>query len=128
MAADELVRDFVLASHGDLGKVRSMLVEHPELLELEHDWGPQGGLENAIGAASHVGNREIAEFLISRGAMPTICTWAMLGRRDQVAAALEADPGQANARGAHGITVLFHTAMSGDTGKAPRLATLTRAA
>ena len=43
-----------------------------------------------------------------------IYTAAMLGRRDEVTRLLAADPGLAKARGAHGIPLLPHAAMSGD--------------
>src|SRR5262249_38835705 len=75
---------------------------------------PMGGLESGIGAAAHVGNRAIAEFFLAQGVSPTICVMAMLGRIDAVRAMLAQDPALANARGAHGITVMFHTAMSGE--------------
>jgi len=38
----------------------------------------------------------------------------MLGKREDVKAFLQQDSALANARGAHGITVMFHAAMSGD--------------
>jgi ankyrin repeat protein len=110
----ETVREFIIASHFNLEKVKSMLAEQPDLLTVEYDWGPNG-LEDGLGAASHVGNRPIAEFFLSQGVPLTMCAAAMLGRIDDVKAFLAADPAQARARGAHGIPVLFHAAMSGDT-------------
>src|SRR3954453_17117025 len=109
----ELIKDFVMASHFDLAKVQAMLKDRPDLLNVEYDWGPQGGTENGIGAAAHVGNRPIAEFFLAQGVPSNICVAAMLGQVDQVKAFLESDPALANARGAHGITVMFHAAMSG---------------
>lgn len=109
----ELIREFVVASHGDLTRVKEMLAAHPALLRVEFDWGP-GGREDGIGAAGHVGNREIAEFFLAQGVPLNICVSAMLGRLDKVNRFLTSDPALANARGAHGITVMFHAAMSGD--------------
>jgi ankyrin repeat protein len=109
----ELIRDFVLSSHGNLKKVETLLAETPALLNAQHDWG-EGGFEDGLGAAAHVGNRAIAEFLLEKGAPLTICAAAMLGRVDDVKAFLAADPLAANARGAHGITLMFHTALSGN--------------
>jgi ankyrin repeat protein len=37
----------------------------------------------------------------------------MLGRADEVRAAVDADPTQANAAGAHGIPILFHACIGG---------------
>jgi ankyrin repeat protein len=111
---NELVREYVIAAHFDLPKVKSMLTEHPDLLTVFYDWGAQGGLEDGIGAAAHVGNRENAEFFLSQGVPTNICVAAMLGDTATVRRFLDKDPAQANARGAHGIPVLFHAAMSGN--------------
>jgi ankyrin repeat protein len=113
-SSPDLVKAFVMASHGDLDTVRTMLTAHPELLNVEYDWGAAGGLEAPIGAAAHVGNRAIAEFLLDKGAPSNICVAAMLGKKDEIKAALDQDSTLANARGAHGIPVMFHAAMSGN--------------
>jgi ankyrin repeat protein len=110
----EMVKEFVIASHFDLPKVQAMLKDEPALLTVVHDWG-ESGLEDGIGAAAHVGNRKIAEFFLAQGVPLNICVAAMLGRAEDVKAFLELDPALANARGAHGIPVMFHAAMSGNT-------------
>lgn len=109
----ELIREFVMAAHFNLPKVQEMLAENPALLRAEHDWG-ESGLEDGLGAASHVGNRTIAEFFLAQGVPLTMCTAAMLGRLEDVKAFLQQDPALANARGAHEIPVMFHAAMSGN--------------
>lgn len=114
MADAETIKAFVLASHFDLGKVQIMLAEDSTLLMAAHEWGP-GDLENGIGAAAHVGNKAIAEYLLAQGAAENICTAAMLGQLDAVQQYLDTDPTLANARGAHGISVMFHAVMSGST-------------
>jgi uncharacterized protein len=96
------------------------LAEHPAMLTVEYDWGA-GGREDAIGAAAHVGNREIAEFFLAQGIPNNICVAAMLGKVGDVQRFLKLDPALANARGAHGILVMFHTAMSGNTAIAQAL-------
>jgi len=106
----ELVEEFVIAAHGNLEKVQQMLPQHPELLNIP--WARFN--ETPLAAASHTGRRAIAEYLLAAGAPLTVCCAAMLGRTDDVAAFLAADPALANARGAHGIPILFHTAMSGN--------------
>lgn len=116
----ELVRDFVIASHSDLNKVKSMLAEYPALLNVEHQWG-ENDFENGIGAAAHVGNRAIVEFFLAQGVPGNICVSAMLGRPEEVQAFLEQDRSLANARGAHGIPVMFHAAMSGNVSVAELL-------
>ena len=101
--------EIVLMAHGNLARVKEILAEEPSLLNLMYEpWQ-----ETPLGAASHVGNRPIAEFLLGQGAPMTICTAAMLGQVDTVRGFIDADPSQANAKGAHGISLLFHSAMSG---------------
>jgi uncharacterized protein len=101
--------EIVLVSHFNLVRVKEILAENPSLLNILYEpWK-----ETPLGAASHVGNRAIAEYLLEQGAPLTIPTAAMLGRVEDVKAFLAADPSQAHATGAHNISLLFHTAMSG---------------
>src|SRR5689334_6665239 len=109
------VREFVIAGHGNLDKVKQMLAAQPDLLNRSHEWRP-GDTETALQGAAHVGNREIAEFLLAQGAPLEICTAAMLGRREEVERFLEEDPDKIHANGAHGIPLLTHAALSGDVG------------
>jgi ankyrin repeat protein len=104
----EIVTEFVNNAHGNLARVRELLAARPELLNERSALG-----ESALAAAAHVGNREIARFLLAAGAPLDVCTAAMLADRAQVAAFLE-DPKQATAKGAHGIPLMFHVALGGD--------------
>ena len=63
----ELVRDFVACSHGDFDRVRELLDEEPNLVNACRDWGG-GDWETGLGAAAHVGRRDIAMYLLHRGA------------------------------------------------------------
>ena len=108
MVEAELVTEFVNNAHGNLARVRELLAAHPELLNERSALG-----ESALAAAAHVGNREIARFLLDAGAPLDVCTAAMLADRERVAAFLE-DPAQASAVGAHGIPLMFHVALGGD--------------
>ncbi|WP_374688484.1 ankyrin repeat domain-containing protein [Promineifilum sp.] len=109
----DLVREFVIAGHGNLARVREMLADEPALLNTANEWQP-GDAETAVQAAAHVGNRDIAEYLLAQGAPLELCTAAMLGQRDEIERALAADPDAIHARGAHGIPLLSHAAFSGD--------------
>lgn len=109
--SEELIREFVINSHGNRARVEEMLAEEPELLNVYYE--PFD--ETPLGAASHVGNRSLAEFFLESGAPMTICTAAMLGRRDEVERFIAADPAAASERGAHGIPLLAHAAFSGDS-------------
>lgn len=109
--SQELVVPFVLAAHGDPEKVRELLGENPALLNAA--WAQFD--ETALQAASHMGNREIALYLLSEGAPSSICTAAMLGMADDVARYLEENPSLSGAKGAHDIPVMYHAALSGNT-------------
>ena len=61
----EMVKEFVGAGHGNLDTVKSMLSEYPNLLYARYDWG-NGDFEEAIEGAGHVGNRDIANYLIGQ--------------------------------------------------------------
>lgn len=107
------VREFVIAGHGNLAVVETMLAADPALLNVAHPWS-DNDTETAIQAAAHMGNRPIAEFLLAKGAPLEICTAAMLGCIPDVIRLLEQDPGLVHTNGAHGIPLLAHAALSGE--------------
>ena len=107
----DLAREMVTVSHANLPRVKELLAMHPTLARASWDWG-FGDWEDALGAASHVGNREIAELLLANGARPTIFSAAMLGQLDVVKAFIAASPGIETTHGPHSITLLRH-AMAG---------------
>ena len=109
----DLVKEFVIAGHGNLEKTRAMLDAEPGLLNASWDWGG-GDFEMAIGGAGHMGRRDIAEFLLSRGSRMDIFVAAMLGRLDVVQALIGAYPALAQSRGPHGITLMKHAAQGGE--------------
>lgn len=106
------VFDMVGASHGRIERVRELLRDEPRLANACVDWG-FGDWETAIGAASHVGNRAIADILLEHGARPDHFTLAMLGRLDALKAVLETQPGLQRTLGPHGITLLAHARAGG---------------
>ena len=93
-----------------------MLQEYPNLLYSRWDWG-NGDFEEAIEGAGHVGNREIAEYLIQNGARPNIFVLTMLGETAIVKSILEKYPSLLNSKGAHGYTLLHHATRGGDPAK-----------
>jgi ankyrin repeat protein len=111
----DVVREFVIAGHFNLPRVQEMLAAEPRLLNAANEWGP-GDRETAIQGAAHTGQKAIAEYLLAQGAPLELCTVAMLGRRGDVEAMLDADATTVNSRGAHGIPLLSHAAFSGDAG------------
>lgn len=104
---DSMVSGIVGASHTDLAKVKEMVGQRPELANATWDWG-FGDWETAIGAASHMGRRDIAEFLMSHGARPDIFTLVMMGAYKAVQDMVESMPGTQSTPGPHGITLLQH--------------------
>ncbi len=107
----EQIRDFVIAAHGNLPRVREMLTEYPDLLNARHQWA-ENDSETAIQAAAQVGSAAVVEHLLARGAPLEICTAAMLGRKDAVERMLAEDPALIKATGAHGIPLMPHAALS----------------
>jgi hypothetical protein len=103
----------VSKSHFDLDAVRRLVEPRPELARAAWDWG-FGDWESALGAASHTGRREIAEFLIASGARPDLFTFAMLGDLDAVRAVVAARPGIQGQPGPHGLTLLSHARAGGE--------------
>jgi hypothetical protein len=104
---DNIVSGIVGASHGNFDKVKELVNARPELAGASWDWG-FGDWETAIGAASHVGRRDIAEFLMSHGARPDIFTYTMMGMLKSVQEIIETVPGIQSHAGPHGITLLQH--------------------
>jgi len=107
----EQIREFVIAGHGNLEKVRQMLAENPKLLNASYRWN-ENDTETAVQAAAQVGSANVAQILLKQGAPLEICTAAMLGMRDEVEHRLNEDPRNANATGAHGIPLLPHAVWS----------------
>lgn len=104
---DEIVSTVVGASHFDFDKVKEFVSKRPEMARATWDWS-FGDWETALGAASHVGRRDIAELLIDHGARPDIFTFAMFGNYDAVKSMIEARPGVQSLAGPHGISLLSH--------------------
>ena len=104
---DEMASGIVGAAHFNYDKVKELVTQRPELAGAAWDWG-FGDWETALGAASHVGRRDIAELLMSHGARPDIFTFAMLGALNGVKDIIETVPGIQSHGGPHGITLLQH--------------------
>ncbi|HAX68951.1 MAG TPA: hypothetical protein PK152_16580 [Anaerolineales bacterium] len=111
-----LVEEFVGASHGNFSRVKELLEAEPALANAAWDWGG-GDFETALGAASHMGNKQIADYLLEHGARLDIFAAAMLGKLDVVKAALEAYPDAINTPGPHGIPLVDHAEAGGEQAK-----------
>lgn len=110
------IEEFVKAGHNDLEKVKQMLSEEPNLIYARYDWGG-GDFEEAIEGAGHVGNKQIANYLIKQGARPNLFVLTMLGKKDIVIPALEEYPKLLKSKGAHGFSLLHHAKVGGEKSK-----------
>ncbi len=100
--AQELIDQFVGNAHGNLTVVREMLEQYPSMISANASW-----TETAVQAAAQTGQVDIVNYLIDHGAEYDICTAAMLGNLDCMDDFLKEDPNLINARGAHGIPLLY---------------------
>lgn len=108
----ERIKEFVIAGHKDLDTVKAMLKEEPNLVYARYDWG-NGDFEEAIEGAGHVGQKEIAEYLIAQGARVNLFVLTLLGKKQIVIPTLEEFPNLLYAKGPHGFSLLHHAKMGG---------------
>lgn len=98
----EIIDQFVGNAHGNFAVVKDLLEKYPTLVNTKATWN-----ETAIQAATQTGQVDIVNYLIELGAEKDICTAAMLGDFDGVQECLEKDHYLIDARGAHGIPLLY---------------------
>lgn len=115
--APALVQEFVGVAHGDPARVAELLAEHPALVNACWDWGG-GDFETALGAAAHMGRRDIACCLLEHGARFDLFAAAMLGQTEVVRAVLAAEPAAREAKGPHGLSLLYHAQRGGPEAQA----------
>jgi hypothetical protein len=115
--AAELVQAFVGNAHGDLDKVKELLAQEPALVNAAWDWGG-GDWETGLGAAAHMGRKDIANYLLEHGARLDLLAAAMLGKLEIVKAALTAFPEAMNVPGPHGIPLIAHAKAGGEEAQA----------
>ncbi|MEK6780278.1 MAG: ankyrin repeat domain-containing protein [Bacteroidota bacterium] len=112
----EVVKEFVGVSHGKFERVKEMLENDHLLLHVSYDWGG-GDFESGIEAAGHMGNKEIAAYLLGKGARYNIYLASMLGHLDIIKQVLTASPQLLNSKGPHGFTMLHHAVKGGEESK-----------
>lgn len=111
--APSVVKDFVAQAHGNLDRVKDLLAEYPTLVNACHDWGG-GDWETGLGAAAHMGRRDIAQVLLASGARMDIFAAAMLGHLTIVKAMLDEYPAKLHDLGPHGIPLEAHARAGGE--------------
>jgi hypothetical protein len=110
--APEKVQEFVGKAHGDLQRVQELLSQEPALVNAAWDWGG-GDWETALGAAAHMGRRDIAQYLLTHGARIDLFAAAMLGKLEIVRGILADDATAARRPGPHGIPLVAHAKAGG---------------
>ena len=100
--SQEIIDQFVGNAHGNFTVVKDLLEKYPTLINTTATW-----YETAIQAATQTGQEDIVNYLLEHGAENGICTAAMLGNFDSVQEYLEKDHILIDARGAHGIPLLY---------------------
>ncbi len=113
------VQATVVQAHRSLDNVRKLVEETPLLANACWDWGG-GDFETPLQAAAHTGGREIAEYLLGKGARLDLYGAAMLGQLELVQAALALYPKAHEIPGPHGFTLL-HCARQGGAKAKPVL-------
>jgi len=111
-----LVEEFVGNAHGNFERVKELLEQEPALVNATWDWGG-GDFETALGAAGHMGRKDIANYLLAHGARIDIFVAAMLGKLEIVQAALKAFPEAKDIPGPHGIPLIVHAQAGGEDAK-----------
>lgn len=110
--SSELIKTIVTVAHFDLDKLKELIDPHPHLVKSAWDWG-FGDWETPLGAACHMGRRDIAEFLLSKGASPSLFSWVLFGDLHMVQRIVEHQRGVQRVPGPHSISLLAHARMGG---------------
>lgn len=113
----EIVKEFVTVAHGNFQRAQEMLENERLLLHVSTDWGG-GDYESAIEACGHTGNKEIATYLLGKGARYNIYLACMLGHLETVKNVVTFNPGLLNSKGPHGFTMLHHAKKGGESSRA----------
>ena len=105
--SEEEITEFVFAAHSDLDKTKKIVDAKPLLLNCANQF-KKGDFETAVGGASHMGRKDIADLLVGRGARLDIFNLTFLGYEELVKQLIKDFPQLLRAPGPHGFTLLHH--------------------
>jgi len=114
--APDLIQKIVRVSHFSLDNVKEIVGPHPQLVKASWDWG-FGDWETPLGAACHMGRKDIAEYLLANGATPSIFSSVLFGDLALVKQLVERHAGIERIGGPHSISLLAHARMGGEAAK-----------
>lgn len=106
------IDEFVGAAHGDLQATIKIIEAKPLILNCASQLA-KGDFETALGGASHMGRKDIADVLIAHGARMDIFNFTFLGFTDFVKDLLGKYPQLLQSYGPHGFTLLHHAKVGG---------------
>jgi hypothetical protein len=112
----DLIQKIVRVSHFSLDNVKEIVGPHPQLVKAAWDWG-FGDWETPLGAACHMGRKDIAEYLLSQGATPSLFSAVLFGDISFVKQVVEHQPGIQRVAGPHSISLLAHARVGGVAAK-----------
>ena len=108
----EEIDEFVGAAHSSLEETKRIIETKPLILNCASQIA-KGDFETAMGGASHMGRKDIADLLISNGARMDIFNFVFLGFTDFVKDLVVKYPHLLNSYGPHGYTLLHHAKVGG---------------
>lgn len=103
----EEINEFVVAAHRSLENTRKIIEAKPLLLNCTNQF-KKGDFETALGGASHMGRKDIAELLVNKGARQDIFTLTFMGHTSLVKGLIEGQPSLLRSPGPHGFSLLHH--------------------
>lgn len=109
------ISEFVGAAHRDFDETKRIIEKKPLLINCTSQLR-LGDFETAMGGACHVGQPEIAELLIAKGARLDMFNLAFLGFEEHVMALVSKFPNLLRAPGPHGFSLLHHAKVGGHQG------------
>lgn len=103
----EEIDEFVGAAHSSLEETKKIIEAKPLILNCASQIA-KGDFETAIGGASHMGRKDIADLLVAHGARLDIFNFTFLGFTDFVKELIVKYPQLLQSYGPHGFTLLHH--------------------
>ena len=107
LIVQEEIYEFVLAAHRNLDDVKKIYEANPLILNCTNQ-SKKGDFETAMGGAAHMGRKDIADYLLSKGARLDIFSMCFLGYDEAVKQMINSQPQLLKAPGPHGFSLLHH--------------------